>query len=224
VREPSVRATTARDRAGLLASEKRFSEAETLLRAAAQEAKATEDAASQYVTLQALAELLRSQERRVEAVPIFLEALSACVQAQGTADELGRLQASLAFTFVNIGLPDQATEHAAVALSLAESMGRLDERIRALNAVALTNTRLGHFRSARSLYSQIIRDGRGRGGPSEEERGRAMRPSHPVRHFIAFRNQRLCCSALRSALLVLRFGMATRLTRWRSCLSMRSVI
>jgi len=75
---------------------------------------------------------------------------------------------------VNIGLPDEATEHAAAALELSDSMTRLDVRIRALNAVALTNTRLGHFRSATSVYSQIVREGRGVGGAAEGERGRAM--------------------------------------------------
>jgi hypothetical protein len=39
-----------------------------------------------------------------------------------------------------------------------------------------------------------------------------MRPSHPVRHFWPLRNQRFFCSRLRSALLVERLGMETRLT------------
>jgi hypothetical protein len=39
-----------------------------------------------------------------------------------------------------------------------------------------------------------------------------MRPSHPVRHFCALRNQRFFCSFLRSALLVERLGDAIRLT------------
>src|SRR5258708_19560985 len=38
-----------------------------------------------------------------------------------------------------------------------------------------------------------------------------MRPSHPVRHFWPFRNQRFFCSRLRSALLVERLGIQTRL-------------
>ena len=174
MKPPTVEASTARDAAAALIRDEQYSQAQTLLRSAAQKARSADDSAGLYLTLQALAELLRSQEHRVEAVPLFLEALSACHRAHGSADELGRLEASLAFTFVNIGLPDQATEHAAAALALAESMTRLDERIRALNAVALTNTRLGHFASAKSLYSQIIREGRGAAGPAEGERGRAM--------------------------------------------------
>ena len=39
-----------------------------------------------------------------------------------------------------------------------------------------------------------------------------MRPSDPVRHFWPSRNQRFLCSRLRSALLVERLGMQTRLT------------
>jgi hypothetical protein len=39
-----------------------------------------------------------------------------------------------------------------------------------------------------------------------------MRPSQPVRHFCPLRNQRFFCSALRTALLVARLGMQTRLT------------
>src|SRR5213075_2662279 len=41
-----------------------------------------------------------------------------------------------------------------------------------------------------------------------------MRPSHPVRHFWPLRNQRFLCSRVRSALLVERLGMQTRLTPW----------
>lgn len=174
MRQPTVEATSARDAAATLVDERRFAEAEALLRDAVQGARSANDAASLYVTLQALAELLRSREQRVEAVPIFLEALAACRDAQGSADELGRLEASLAFTLVNIGLADQAAEHAAAALALAERTTRLDERIRALNAVALTDTRLGHFASARALYSQIIREGRGAGPATQGERGRAI--------------------------------------------------
>src|SRR5271155_429520 len=39
-----------------------------------------------------------------------------------------------------------------------------------------------------------------------------MRPSHPVRHFWPFRNQRFFCSRLRAWLLLERLGMQTRLT------------
>lgn len=46
--------------------------------------------------------------------------------------------------------------------------------------------------------------------------GRLMRPSQLVRHFWALQNQRLLCSRLRSALFVLRLGIATRLTP-RAC-------
>jgi diguanylate cyclase (GGDEF)-like protein len=174
MKEPTADCATSLDAAATLVGQQRHADAEGVLRDAVQRARSVDDAAGLYLSLQALAELLRSQERRVEAVPRFLDALSACRQAQGSADELGRLEASLAFTFVNIGLPDEATEHAAAALAMAEAMTRLDERIRALNAVALTNTRLGHFRSAKALYSQIVREGRGAGGAAQGERGRAM--------------------------------------------------
>ncbi|NRF67583.1 diguanylate cyclase [Aquincola sp. S2] len=177
MRQASVEAATARDTAAALMCDLQFAAADELLRGAAQQARAADDAAGLYLILQARAEMLRGQEQRVEAVPVFLEAVAACRRAQGSADELGRLEASIAFTLVNIGLPDEATEHAAAALELSESMTRLDERVRALNAVALTNTRLGHFSSARSLYSQIVREGRvarGGGGATAGERGRAM--------------------------------------------------
>jgi len=174
MRAASVHASTACDTAASLIAEKRFDDAEAMLRDAAQRARADADAAGLYLALQALAELLRSRELRVEAVPVFLEALAACREAQGSADELGRLEASLAFTLVNLGLPDEANDHAAAALALAEATTRLDERIRALNAVALTSTRMGHFRAAKRLYAQIVREGRGAHGAAEGERGRAI--------------------------------------------------
>lgn len=174
MKEPGADAAGALETAAALVATQRGADAEATLREAIRGARAADDRTGLYLGLQALAELLRSQERRVEAVPVFLEALAACRDASGSADELGRLEASLAFTFVNIGLADQASAHAAAALEMAESMTRVDERIRALNAVALTHTRLGHFRSARSLYSQIIREGRGADGPAQGERGRAM--------------------------------------------------
>src|SRR5690242_9358099 len=91
-------ATSACDAAASLIAEKRFGDAEAVLRGAAQRARAADDSTGLYLLLQALAELLRGRELRVEAVPVFLEALAACRRAQGSADELGRLEASLAFT------------------------------------------------------------------------------------------------------------------------------
>lgn len=174
MREPAPQAAKACASAKALIAEQRYVDAERLLREASRRAAEADDCAGQYLTLQALAELLRSREQRVEAVPCFLHALAACRLGQGSADQLSRLEASLAFTLVNIGLPDEAAEHAAAALALAESTTRLDERIRALNAAALTNTRLGLFGAARSLYAQIIREGRGKAGAAAGERGRAM--------------------------------------------------
>ena len=174
MKEPTVEAAAARDTAASLVKARRFAEAEAVLRDAAQRARSAGDAASLFATLQPLAELLRSQEQRIEAVPLFLEALAACRDAHGSADELGRLEASLAFTFVNIGLPDQATEHAAAALALAETTTRLDERIRALNAVALTNTRLAISAAPRAC---IRRSSAKAAAPMVQRKASAAAPS-----------------------------------------------
>ena len=172
--EPTVDAAAARDAARLLVEAKRFADAQALLRDAANQARSAQDWSGLYVLLEALGALLRNQEQRVEAVSVFLDALWACRQAQGSADQLGRLEATLAFTLVNLGAADQAAEHAAAGLALAESMTRLDERVRTLNAVALTNTRLGHFQSARRLYAQIVREAKGAAGQAQWERGGAL--------------------------------------------------
>ena len=89
--EASVEAAATRETALALIKEKRLADAEALLRSGADQARSSQDWAGLYLTLEALGELLRSRERRLEAVTAFLEALSACRQAHGDADQLGRL-------------------------------------------------------------------------------------------------------------------------------------
>src|SRR5437762_42201 len=111
--EPTVDAAAARDAARLLVEAKRFADAQALLRDAANQARSAQDWSGLYVLLEALGALLRNQEQRVEAVSVFLDALWACQQAQGSADQLGRLEATLAFTLVNRGAACQEDEPSA---------------------------------------------------------------------------------------------------------------
>src|SRR5438046_5528469 len=127
--EPTVDAAAARDAARLLVEAKRFADAQALLRDAANQARSAQDWSGLYVLLEALGALLRNQEQRVEAVSVFLDALWACRQAQGSADQLGRLEATLAFKMVNLGAADQAAEHAAAGLAVSDSMPRTEERV-----------------------------------------------------------------------------------------------
>src|SRR6202023_4134704 len=69
---------------------------------------------------------------------------------------------------------------------------------------AITPSPTQRFIPLSPLYRQRLRPCRRLATP--------LRPSHPVRHFWPFRNQRFFCSRLRSALLVLRLGTQTLLT------------
>jgi diguanylate cyclase (GGDEF)-like protein len=150
-----------------------FETAERLLHEALPAVRDAGDALGEVRMLAQLGAVLRAREQGVAAVTAYLDALALARQTGAGADDIGPLATSLAFNLVHLGLPDQAAEHAAAAFEAAASMTDAVERVRALNAVALTQTRLGHHAAARATYWQAMRASRRTPG-AQRERWRAL--------------------------------------------------
>ena len=135
--------------------------AERRLRAAVQHAHDTGDAQTQYLALDALAQRRRRLDDNRVSLDLWLQAREAARVAGAPAGDRVRLDASVAFNLVSLGLADQAVEYAEAAFERALTLGGGTELVRAMNALALTQTRLGHYTQAQATYRQAVREARG---------------------------------------------------------------
>jgi diguanylate cyclase (GGDEF)-like protein len=136
-------------------------QAAAVLQAAVAQARQTGDTAGLWRLLAAQAKRLRDRNAVQDALALWIEALDVCQRAGGTAAELATIEGSIAFSFIGLGLPDEAVDPASRAHERVRNLDVGDTRIRALNALALTQTRLGHHAQARASYREVVRLARG---------------------------------------------------------------
>lgn len=134
--------------------------AEARLRATAERACRTGDATTQYRALDELARRRRLVEDNRVSLDLWLRAREAATQARAPAEVRVRLDALVAFNLVSLGLADQAVEYAEAAYEGALALPHGAGRVQAMNALALTQTRLGHFAPARATYRQLVHEAR----------------------------------------------------------------
>ncbi len=155
--------------------------AEHQLRSAVQRARDTGDAHAQYRALDALALRRRQLDDNRVSLDLWLQAREAARLAGAPAGDRVRLDASVAFNLVSLGLADQAVEYAEAAYERALTLSGGTERVRAMNALALTQTRLGHYSQAQTTYRQAVREAR-------------LLPNALRELWRAYNNRGVCCS------------------------------
>ena len=134
---------------------------EQLLAAAVQRARAEFDDTVLYRGLEALA-LRRSNEDELRlSLDLRLQALEAARHAEASLEVLTRMESNVARNLVGLGLPDQAVKYAERGYRHAKALPAGEIRLQALNALAITQTKLAHHEQAQATYRQLSREARG---------------------------------------------------------------
>ena len=107
--------------------------------------------------LKVKAERLRDANELQNCLSAWLESLDACDRTDGGTAESAEREASVAFTLVALGVADQAVEYASRACERLTATPYAPARVRALNALALTQTKLGHYAHAWPNYREVVR-------------------------------------------------------------------
>ena len=135
--------------------------AEQLLQAALERARTDGDDTVLYRGLEALA-LRRSNEDDLRlSLELRLQALEAARRAGTGVADLTRSESNIAKNLVGLGLPDQAVKYAERAYRNAQALPVGEIRLQALNALAVTQTKLAHHEQAQATYRQLAREARG---------------------------------------------------------------
>ncbi len=135
--------------------------AEQLLQAAVERARDEADDNVLYRGLDALA-LRRSNDDDLRpSLELRLQALEAARRAGAGLADLTRIESNIARNLVGLGLPDQAVKYAERAYRNAQALPAGAIRLQALNALAVTQTKLAHHEQAQATYRQLAREARG---------------------------------------------------------------
>ncbi len=161
--------------------------ARELLRQALDAARDAHDVAGEFLLLERLADCERDRDEPHAAFGLWLEALERADAAGAGAEELASVEASLAMCLVRLGLPERAVAHATRAYDHAQLLPSGPKQVRALNALALTQTRLAHYQQAQFTYRQAIRLAR-------------RLPEARLELFRACLNRGVCCAQQAQAL------------------------
>ena len=134
---------------------------ELLLQGAIDRARADADDTVLYHGLEAMA-LRRSNEDNLRlSLDLRLQALEAARRAGTGLADLTRTESNIAKNLVGLGLPDQAVKYAERAYRNAQGLAPGEIRLQALNALAVTQTKLAHHDQAQASYRQLAREARG---------------------------------------------------------------
>jgi diguanylate cyclase (GGDEF)-like protein len=134
--------------------------AEPLLLAAVERARSEADDNALYRALDALA-LRRSNDDDLRpSLELRLQALEAARRAGAGLADLTRIESNIARNLVGLGLPDQAVKYAERAYRNAQALPAGEIRLQALNALAVTQTKLAHHEQAQATYRQLAREAR----------------------------------------------------------------
>jgi len=141
---------------------------EQLLLAAVERARNEPDDNALYRGLDALA-LRRSNDDDLRpSLELRLQALEAARRAGAGLADLTRIESNIARNLVGLGLPDQAVKYAERAYRNAQALPAGELRLQALNALAVTQTKLAHHEQAQATYRQLAREARGVPGSGQQ--------------------------------------------------------
>jgi diguanylate cyclase (GGDEF)-like protein len=139
-----------------------------LLLAAVERARNEPDDNALYRGLDALA-LRRSNDDDLRpSLELRLQALEAARRAGAGLADLTRIESNIARNLVGLGLPDQAVKYAERAYRNAQALPAGELRLQALNALAVTQTKLAHHEQAQATYRQLAREARGVPGSGQQ--------------------------------------------------------
>jgi diguanylate cyclase (GGDEF)-like protein len=134
--------------------------AERLLQAAVERARTDGDDAALYRGLEALAQRRSNEDDLRHSLELRLQALEAARRAGTSLADLTRTESNIARNLVGLGLPDQAVKYAEHAYRNAKALPAGEIRLQALNALAITQTKLAHHEQAQATYRELAREAR----------------------------------------------------------------
>lgn len=134
---------------------------EQLLHAAVERARADDDHAVLYRALETQAQRRSNEDDLRLSLELRLQALEAARRAGTSLLDLTRTESNIARNLVGLGLADQAVKYAERAYRTAQALPAGEIRLQALNALAITQTKLAHHEQAQATYRQLAREARG---------------------------------------------------------------
>lgn len=139
-----------------------------LLEAAIDRARLEPDDAVLYRGLETLAQRRSDEDDLRGSLELRLQALEAARRADAGLVDLTRTESNIARNLVGLGLPDQAVKYAERAYRHAQALPPGQIRLQALNALAVTQTKLAHHEQAQASYRQLAREARGIDGAEQQ--------------------------------------------------------
>jgi diguanylate cyclase (GGDEF)-like protein len=139
-----------------------------LLQVAVERARADPDDAVLHRGLEAMAHRRSNEDDLRGSLELRLQALEAARRADASLADLTRTESNIARNLVGLGLPDQAVKYAERAYRYAQSLPPGEIRLQALNALAVTQTKLAHHEQAQASYRQLAREARGIAGSEQQ--------------------------------------------------------
>jgi diguanylate cyclase (GGDEF)-like protein len=136
-------------------------EIERLLQTVVEQARAGDEHAVLYSALETLAQRRSNEDDLRLSLELRLQALEAARLADTSLSDLTRTESNIARNLVGMGLADQAVKYAERAYRTAQSLPAGEVRLQALNALAITQTKLAHHEQAQATYRQLAREARG---------------------------------------------------------------